>query len=44
MAIASKLLETVAQRILNRIFRESHLIKKAWVSVSKLNPPNWWRM
>lgn len=39
MAIASKLLETVAQRILNRIFEESEMIEKATVSVSKLNPP-----
>ncbi len=39
MAIASKLLETVAQRILNRIFKEDVLVSKATVSVSKLNPP-----
>ena len=35
----SKLLETVAQRILNRIFSEDLLIIKATVSVSKINPP-----
>ncbi|WP_460220398.1 dihydroneopterin aldolase [Psychroserpens sp. MEBiC05023] len=35
----SKLLETVAKRILNRIFKEDTLVKKATVSVSKLNPP-----
>ncbi|WP_298755520.1 dihydroneopterin aldolase [uncultured Psychroserpens sp.] len=35
----SKLLETVAQRILDRIFKEDLLVKKATVSVSKLNPP-----
>jgi len=35
----SKLLETVAKRILNRIFEESFLVEKATVSVSKLNPP-----
>lgn len=35
----SKLLETVAKRILNRIFKEDLLVKKATVSVSKLNPP-----
>lgn len=35
----SKLLETVANRILNRIFKEDSLVKKATVSVSKLNPP-----
>ncbi|SDR74025.1 dihydroneopterin aldolase [Formosa sp. Hel1_31_208] len=39
MQQASKLLETVAQRILKRIFKEDHLVKKATVSVSKLNPP-----
>lgn len=39
MAIASKLLETVAQRILDRIFIEDKLVTKATVSVSKLNPP-----
>ncbi|MBO6605352.1 dihydroneopterin aldolase [Psychroserpens sp.] len=39
MVIASKLLETVAQRILNRIFNEDALVSKATVSVSKLNPP-----
>ncbi|WP_040279581.1 dihydroneopterin aldolase [Psychroserpens damuponensis] len=35
----SKLLETVAKRILTRIFSEEKLVKKATVSVSKLNPP-----
>ncbi|MEH6536852.1 MAG: dihydroneopterin aldolase [Psychroserpens sp.] len=35
----SKLLETVAKRILNRIFTEDTLVKKATVSISKLNPP-----
>lgn len=39
MAIPSKLLETVAQRILDRIFAEDKLVKKADVSVSKINPP-----
>ena len=39
MDIASHLLETVAKRILNRIFSEDELIKKATVWVSKLNPP-----
>ncbi len=39
MAIPSKLLETVAKRILNRIFNEDKLVKKATVSVSKINPP-----
>ncbi len=39
MAIASKLLETVAKRVLKRIFDESNLVKKATVSISKLNPP-----
>ena len=35
----SKLLETVAKRILTRIFNEDSLVRKASVSVSKLNPP-----
>ena len=39
MAIPSKLLETVAKRILDRIFKESIPVIKATVSVSKLNPP-----
>jgi len=39
MAIRSKLLEEVAQRILNRFFKELEMIKKATVSVSKINPP-----
>ena len=39
MAIRSELLEHVAQRILDRFFRELRLIKKATVSVSKINPP-----
>ena len=39
MAIPSQLLETVAKRILNRIFNEDKLVKKATVWVSKLNPP-----
>jgi dihydroneopterin aldolase len=39
MAIRSKLLEEVGKRILNRILKEIHLIKKAKVAVSKLNPP-----
>tara|TARA_R110002033_G_scaffold98719_3_gene147078 strand:- start:82 stop:444 length:363 start_codon:yes stop_codon:yes gene_type:complete len=39
MNIASHLLETVCRRILNRIFNEDKLVKKATVCVSKLNPP-----
>ena len=39
MDIASHLLETVAKRILSRIFNEDKLVKKATVWVSKLNPP-----
>ena len=39
MAIRSKLLEEVAQRILNRIFKELSMVKKAKVSVAKVNPP-----
>ena len=33
------LLDTVAQRILTRIFNEDKLVSKATVWVSKLNPP-----
>ncbi|TXD82634.1 dihydroneopterin aldolase [Subsaximicrobium wynnwilliamsii] len=39
MAQPSYLLETVAKRILNRIFMEDALVTKACVYVSKLNPP-----
>ncbi len=39
MAVASKLLEHVAQRILNRIFSEIILVTAAEVAVSKINPP-----
>ncbi len=39
MAIRSKLLEQVAQRILNRIFKEELLVEKAHVKVAKINPP-----
>ncbi|MFK7781566.1 dihydroneopterin aldolase [Psychroserpens sp.] len=35
----SKLLETVAKRILDRIFNEDALVRKASISVSKINPP-----
>ena len=39
MAMPSKLLETVAQRILNRIFSEDKMVSKATICVSKINPP-----
>jgi dihydroneopterin aldolase len=39
MRIPSYLLETVCRRILDRIFKEDKLVKKATVWVSKLNPP-----
>ena len=39
MAIRSKLLEQVAQRILNRFFKELKMIKKATIAVAKINPP-----
>lgn len=39
MAIRSKLLEHVANRILDRIFLEIALVRKAEVQVSKINPP-----
>jgi len=39
MKTPSHLLETVAKRILNRVFSEDESIKKATVWISKLNPP-----
>lgn len=39
MAIRSKLLEHVAKRILDRIFSELAMVKKATISVAKINPP-----
>ncbi len=39
MAIRAKLLEEVAQRIIDRIFRELALVEKAKVAVAKINPP-----
>ena len=39
MAIRTKLLETVADKILNRILKEILMVKKATVNVSKVNPP-----
>lgn len=39
MAIRSKLLEKVADKILDRILKEISIVKKATVEVSKLNPP-----
>ncbi len=39
MAIPSKLLEQVANRILKRILREVKIVQKAKVKVSKINPP-----
>ncbi|QMU65776.1 MAG: dihydroneopterin aldolase [Flavobacteriaceae bacterium] len=39
MAIRSKLLENVAKRILDRIFRELKTVKKGTVSIAKINPP-----
>lgn len=39
MAQPSKLLEHVGKRILARIFSEIVMVKKAEVSVSKINPP-----
>jgi dihydroneopterin aldolase len=39
MAIRSKLLEEVAQRILDRFFAEIPTLQKATVSVAKINPP-----
>jgi len=39
MASPSKLLETVVQRIISRIFKMCFEVEWAWVSVSKLTPP-----
>jgi len=39
MATPSKLLEHVAQRILNRIFEANERVDKVNVKVSKINPP-----
>ena len=39
MAIRTKLLETVASSILDRILSELELVSRAQVKVSKLNPP-----
>ncbi|EAS20660.1 dihydroneopterin aldolase [Flavobacteria bacterium BBFL7] len=39
MAIRSKLLEQVAQRILDRVLSEEQLVQKAHVKVAKINPP-----
>ena len=39
MAIRAKLLEHVAKRIIDRIFDELIMVKKAKVSVAKINPP-----
>ena len=39
MAIRSKLLESVAERINNRVLKEIILVQKVTVSVSKINPP-----
>ena len=39
MAVRSKLLEHVAKRILDRIFKELSLVEEAVVKVAKINPP-----
>lgn len=39
MQMRSKLLEEVAQRILDRFFKEIKMLRKATVAVSKINPP-----
>ncbi|APG65902.1 dihydroneopterin aldolase [Tenacibaculum todarodis] len=39
MAIRSELLEHVAERILTRFFKEIRMIRRAKVSVAKINPP-----
>ena len=39
MSVRTKLLETVADKILDRILHELPLVKKVTVDVSKINPP-----
>ncbi len=39
MAIPSKLLENVAQRILDRILKEIQMVDSAEITVAKINPP-----
>ena len=39
MAIRSKLLEHVAQRIINQVFEAIPIVSKVKVGVSKINPP-----
>lgn len=39
MAIRSKLLEHVAKRIIDSVLRESKMVTKVKVAVSKINPP-----
>lgn len=39
MAIRAKLLEQVANRIAERIFVESKMVRKIKIEVSKINPP-----
>lgn len=39
MAVRSKLLEHVGQRIINTIFNELSLVNEVKVSVAKVNPP-----
>ena len=39
MAVRTKLLETVAKKIINRILKEIPMVDKVKVKVSKLNPP-----
>ena len=39
MAVRSKLLEHVAQRIIDRVFTDEEMVQEIQVKVSKLNPP-----
>jgi dihydroneopterin aldolase len=39
MAIRAKLLEHVAQRIIDRVLQELQMVLKIEVEVTKLNPP-----
>lgn len=39
MAVRAKLLEVVAQRIIDRVFKDEPRVKKAQVKVTKMAPP-----
>jgi dihydroneopterin aldolase len=39
MAVPSKLLEHVGQRIIDRVIKESERVEKIKISIAKINPP-----